>query len=150
MKPLATNKTIPKFRIVLSIPDMDALLVALAKDTNNIIDNAELIGWLTKQKRKAEFGIMESSHVSGPSTLTKKSEAIVEQVREDSAKLNCDTYMLNCALDSSSPQYIEQTEEQVISAIQYKAEHSLVYGSLDKLETEILNEALTKQLLGGL
>lgn len=140
MKPIPTNKTIPKFRVVLSLPEMDAILSSLHKDTENLIDNAELIGWISKQKRKAEFGIKEASHSSGPSVLSAKSEEIVQAVKEKSLQDHFLAY-------SSG---FELTDEGVILALQYKAEHTLECGSLTELESEILNEAMTKKLLGGL
>lgn len=142
MKPLPSNKTIPKFRIVLSIPDMEAILSALSKDTANVLENVELIGWITKQKRKAEFGVMEASHSSGPSTLSKRSEAIVEQAKEDWQKKTYETY--------ASGQIDTLTEAGILDAIQYKAEHVLECGTLTSEESQVLNEALTKKLLGGL
>lgn len=141
MKPLPSNKTIPKFRIVLSIPDMEAILSALSKDTANVLENVELIGWITKQKRKAEFGVMEASHSSGPSTLSKRSEAIVEQVKDQSAKAAYEAYVtIGNALQ----------DEEILTALEYKAEHVLECGSLTPEESQVLNEALTKKLLGGL
>lgn len=141
MKPLASNKTIPKFRIVLSVPDMDAILSALQKDSDSILENVELIGWIAKQKRKAEFGIMESSHSSGPSVLSKKSEAIVQNLQDTLAKQSFEQYKFDAT---------GLSDETVLAAIQYKAEHLLECGTLTEEESQVLNEALTKKLLGGL
>lgn len=141
MKPIPSNKTIQKFRVVLSLPEMEALLSALHKDFENLIDNAELIGWIAKQKRKAEFGIKEASHLSGPSMLTAKSEAIVEQVKDLAAKESFKAYeTIGTAL----------SEEEILIALEYKAEHPLECGSLSEEESNVLNEAMTKKLFGGL
>ena len=140
MRPLATNKTIPKFRIVLSIPEMKALSLALSKDVDNILENAELIGWLAKQTRKAEFGVMEFSHLAGPSVLTRKGEELALKVLDDSAKQFFDMYKKGADLG----------DDALLTALQYKAEHSLEWGSLTPEESQVLNEALTKKLLGGL
>jgi hypothetical protein len=140
MKPLASNKTIPKFRIVLSIPDMEAILSALSKDTANVLENVELIGWITKQKRKAEFGVMEASHSSGPSTLSKRVETLAQEVLESSAKQFYQMYKDGDNLG----------DDAMIIALEYKAEHVLECGSLTLEESQVLNEAMTKKLLGGL
>lgn len=150
MKPLGSNKSIQKFRVVLSIPEMDAILSALHKDMENLIENAELVGWISKQKRKAEFGIKEASHSSGPSNLSAKTEALVESVKGDAKKRAFDVYAKNHALDSSAADYVEQTEADYLMALEYKAEHVLECGSLNELEQEVLNEAMTKKLFGGL
>lgn len=141
MKQIQSNKTIPKFRIVLSIPELKAISSALAKDTDNILDNAELIGWIAKQTRKAEFGVIESSHVSGPSVLSKKSEAIVQNLQDTLAKQSFDQYQFD-------PTGL--SDETVLAALQYKAEHTIECGSLTEEESQVLNEAMTKKLLGGL
>lgn len=141
MKPIPSNKTIQKFRVVLSLPEMDAILSALHSDSANLIDNAELIGWIAKQKRKAEFGIKEASHLSGPSVLTAKSAEIAAQVLESSAR---QFYEMYASGDAGI------TDAALIVALEYKAEHSLECGSLTEEESQVLNEAMTKKLLGGL
>lgn len=141
MTPIKSNKTIQKFRVVLSIPDMEAILAALSKDQESLIQNVELVGWIAKCKRKAEFGVMEASHVSGPSVLSARSEAIVEQVKELSAKASYEAYVtIGSAL----------TDDETLVALSYKAEHPLECGSLTEDESAVLNEAMTKKLMGGI
>lgn len=141
MKPLPSNKTINKFRVVLSIPEMDKILSALHKDVDNLIENAELIGWITKQKRKAEFNISVPSHASASeSVLVSKTSHIVQEVKDEAGK--------NSYLAYSSG--FELTDAGVILALKYKAENILICGSLTEEETQVLNEAMTKELLGGL
>lgn len=141
MKPIPSNKTIQKFRVVLSLPEMDAILSALHADSANLIDNAELIGWISKNKRKAEFGIKEASHVSGPSVLTAKSEGIVGALKDSQSKTAFHIYQGGMT---------ELNEEGILLALQYKAEHSIECGELTEEESAVLNEAMTKKLLGGL
>lgn len=141
MKPIPSNKTIQKFRVVLSLPEMEAIQVALHKDSENLLDNAELIGWIAKQKRKAEFGVKEASHLSGPSVLTTKSAEIVEQVKESQSKVLFESYLSGG---------VGLNDEELLLALQYKAEHVLECGSLSEEESQVLNEAMTKKLLGGI
>lgn len=141
MKPIPSNKTIQKFRVVLSLPEMEAILSALHSDSANLIDNAELIGWISKNKRKAEFGIKEASHLSGPSVLTAKSEAVVEAFKESEASKKFRVYQ-----EGMTP----LSDAELLDALQYKAEHSLECGSLTEEESQVLNEAMTKKLLGGI
>ncbi|MND94500.1 hypothetical protein D3C80_867170 [compost metagenome] len=119
---------------------MEAILNALSKDQDSLIQNVELVGWISKCKRKAEFGIMEASHVSGPTVLSAKSEAIVEQVKEDSRKQAYSSYVGHETLSDAT----------LLLALEYKAEHTLECGSLTEEESAVLNEAMTKKLFGGL
>lgn len=141
MKPLPSNKTINKFRVVLSIPEMDKILSALHKDVDNLIENAELIGWITKQKRKAEFNISEPSHTSASdSVLVSKTSHLTQEIKDTAAKDSYTAYAGGFQL----------TDAGVILALKYKAENVLTCGSLTEEETAVLNEAMTKELLGGL
>lgn len=141
MKPLASNKTIPKFRVVLSIPEMETILSCLHKDVDNLIQNAELIGWMSKQLRKAQFNISEPSHVaSAESALTSKTSHLVQEVKD---KAGQDSYAAYAG-------GFELTDAGVILALKYKAENVLTCGSLTEEESQVLNEAVTKELLGGL
>ncbi len=141
MKPLPSNKTIQKFRVVLSVPQMRTILNCLYMDTENLVENAELIGWMAKQLRKAEFNISEPSHIaSAESVLTSKTSHLVQEVKD---KAGQDSYL-------AYSQGFELTDAGVILALKYKAENVLTCGSLTEEESQVLNEAVTKELLGGL
>ena len=146
MKPSKPNAVIPKFRVSFSLEQLKTIHASLAVNSSKILENAELIAWIGKNIRKAEFGVLEASHTakeSSSSLVSAKVQAIFEEVKEDTKKNLFELYQ-------NKDMEVLMQDEEVIQALQYKMENPTECGTLTEEEKEVLNEAMTKKLMAGL
>lgn len=144
MKPSKPNALIPKFRLSLSLDQMKTIHASLCIDPTKILENAELISWIGKNIRKAEFGILEASHTSretSSSILSPKTQEVLEGIKEASKESCFNSYL-------KDPSTLE--DSALLAALEYKMENPTECGSLTEEEKEVLNDALTRKLLGNL
>lgn len=131
---------VQKFRVSLSIQEMDSILSALSSQVDKILENAALIGWIQKQKLKAEVGLTNPSYstIGARSISLSQSTKIVNQSEEAMQKQCFEAY--------TTPGIADLSEDGIIAALRYKYANPIQCGSLTQEESEVLNDWLSKNI----